>query len=75
METELFKLTVQMGMGGIFFYLYWVTNKRMQDQDAKHDADIARLYGQRINDLKFLAKLPTDLEGDYKMGPDSRVKA
>jgi len=66
MENEVFKLAVQLGVGGIFFYLYWVTNKRMQDQDAKHDQDIARLYDQRIVELKLFARLPTDLEGVKK---------
>lgn len=74
-EAEIVKFALQAGMGGVFFYLYWITNKRLQDQQDQHDRDIAALYGQRINDLKFIAKLPTDLEGDYKMGPDSRVKA
>lgn len=74
-EAELAKFVVQMGMGGIFFALYWITNKRLQEQDDKHERDIDRLYNMRINDLKWIAKVPTDLEGIYKMGPDSSVKA
>jgi hypothetical protein len=62
-ETEMLKFAVQMGMGGVFFYLYWITNKRLQEQDTKHDQDIARLYDQRIVELKLFARLPTDLEG------------
>ncbi len=62
-EAEMIKFAVQAGMGGVFFYLYWMTNKRLQEQDDKHDQDIARLYNMRINDLKLFARLPTDLEG------------
>ena len=75
LETELFKIAIQLGQAAIFFWLYLETNKRLQHQQDKHDADIDRLYSLRIRDLQFIAKLPTDLEGDYKMGPDSRVKA
>ena len=66
---------IQLGMGGIFFYLFWRADQRLQEQGDKHDREIAALYNLRIRDLQFIAKLPTDLEGDYKMGPDSRVKA
>jgi len=72
MENELFKAVLQMGMGGLFFWLWWMTNKRLQDQQDQHDKDIALLYGQRINDLKLFARLPTDLEGTPV---DSRQKA
>ncbi len=72
METELFKAVVQMGMGGLFFWLWWITNKRMQEQDEKHDQDIARLYEVRVQELKLFARLPTDLEGTPS---ESRVKA
>lgn len=75
MEAELIKLGVQLGMGGIFFYLYWQTNKQLLIQNDKHERDIDRLYSLRVRDLQFIAKLPTDLDGDYKMGPESRVKA
>lgn len=61
-ETEILKFAVQAGMGGVFFYLYWITNKRLQEQDDKHEQDINRLYNLRINDLKLFAHLPTDLE-------------
>jgi len=63
METEMLKFALQAGMGGVFFYLYWITNRRLQEQDDKHDQDIDRLYNLRINDLKLFARLPTDLEG------------
>lgn len=66
-ETEMIKYAVQLGMGGIFFYLYWRTDQRLQEQDRKHDADIARLYEMRVNELKLFARLPTDLTGDYTM--------
>jgi hypothetical protein len=72
METELFKIVLQAGMGGIFFYLYWMTNKRLEAQHDKHDQDIAALYAQRINDLKIMAKIPTELDGSAPANP--RVK-
>lgn len=62
-ETEMVKFAVQLGMGSIFFYLYWRTDQRLQEQDKKHEADIARLYDMRIQELKLMARLPTDLEG------------
>jgi hypothetical protein len=71
-ETEMLKFVVQMGMGGVFFWLYYVTNKRLQEQQDQHDHDIDRLYNLRINDLKLFARLPTDLEGTP---PESHVKA
>lgn len=74
MAAEL-PLIAQLGIGAIFFGLYWFTNKRLQEQQDKHDRDIDRLYNMRINDLKWIAKVPTDLEGNYRMGPDSTVKA
>lgn len=62
-ELEMLKLALQLGYGGVFFYLFWVTNKRLQDQNDKHDADIARLNEMRIQDLKLMARIPTELEG------------
>lgn len=75
MPVELLNLATQGAMAAVFFYLYWETNKRLQAQDDKHEKEIDRLYGMRINDLKLIAKLPTDLEGNYRVGPDSTVKA
>ena len=62
-ELELLKFAMQIGYGGIFFYLYWVTNDRLQKQADKHDADIARIQEQRIQELKLMARVPTNLEG------------
>lgn len=75
MPIEIVNLIAQFGMGGIFFWLYWDTRKRSMEQDDKHSRDVAALYGMWLNDIKYIAKLPTDLDGDYKMGPESRVKA
>lgn len=75
MPIEIVNLIAQFGMGGIFFWLYWDTRKRSMEQDDKHSRDVAQLYNMWLNDIKYIAKLPTDLDGDYKMGPESRVKA
>lgn len=66
-ETEIIKFVVQMGMGGVFFWLYWDTKKQLWEQDAKHDADIKQLYEMRVQELKLIARLPTDLEANYTM--------
>jgi hypothetical protein len=75
MPIELVNLVAQLGLSALFFYMFWDERKRTQLQDDKHDLEIAALYNLRINDLKWIAKLPTDLEGNYRMGPDSTVKA
>lgn len=75
MPIELVNLIAQFGMGALFFYMFWDERKRNQDKDIRHDQDIDRLYTLRIKDLQYIAKLPTDLEGNYRMGPDSPVKA
>lgn len=69
------KMAMQLGQAGLFLWLFLRVDARAQAQAVKHDLDIARLYNLRINDLKWLAKLPTDLDGDYRLGPDSTVKA
>lgn len=66
-ETEIIKFVVQAGLGGIFFYLYWDTRAELRKQNEKHDQDIARLYDQRVQELKQIARLPTDLTGEYSM--------
>lgn len=66
-ETELIKLAVQLGMGGIFFYLYWITREDLKKQNERHDQDIQRLYEMRVQELKLMARLPTDLEANYTM--------
>lgn len=75
MPIELINLMTQGALAAIFAYLYWDTKKRAQEQDDKHERDIDRLYSLRIKDLQYIAKLPTDLEGNYRVGPDSTVKA
>ena len=59
---QLVSFVTQMGLGGIFFYLYWDTRAELRKQNEKHDQDISRLYDQRIQDLKLLARTPTNLE-------------
>lgn len=75
MPIEIVNLIAQFGMGALFFYMFWDERKRTQTQDDKHDREIAALYNLRINDLKWIAKVPTDLEANYRVGPDSTVKA
>lgn len=75
MPIEVINLITQGALAAVFFYLYWDAKKRAQEQDDKHDRDIDRLYTLRIKDLQYIAKLPTDLEGNYRLGPDSSVKA
>jgi len=75
MPIELVNLMAQFGMGALFFWMYWDERKRNQAKDDRRDQDIATLYRMWLNDMRGLAKLPTDLDADYKLGPDSRVKA
>lgn len=63
MPQEVVNLIAQLGIAGIFFYLYWITNQRLQQQEEKHDADIKQLYEMRVSELKLIARLPTNLEG------------
>lgn len=67
MPQEIVNLMAQMGMAGIFFYLYWVTNQELKKQSEQHDQDIKQLYEMRIQDLKLLARGQTDLEANYTM--------
>lgn len=75
MELEVVKTALQLGQAGIFLWLFLRLDDRLEKRDAKHDAEIQRIQGQRINDLKWIAKVPTDLEANYRIGPDSTVKA
>jgi hypothetical protein len=75
MPIEIVNLIAQCGFGAIFFWLFWEQRKRSQEQDDKYEKRIAGLYTLWLNDIKYIAKLPTDLDGDYKLGPDSPVKA
>ena len=65
--NEIVNLVAQLGMGGIFFYLFWVTRDELKKQNERHDADIKALYEMRIQELKLLAGAKTDLEGNYTM--------
>jgi hypothetical protein len=58
-----FEVVKTLGEAAIFFWLYWDTKTRLQQQQDKHDQDIKQVYDQRVQDLKILARLPTDLEG------------
>ena len=75
MPVEVLNLIAQLGFGGLFFWLFLEQRKRSMEQDDKYEKRIAGLYTLWLNDIKYIAKLPTDLEGDYKLGPDSAVKA
>jgi hypothetical protein len=75
MEIEAVKTVLQLGQAGIFLWLFLRLDDRLEKRDAKYDAEIQRIQGQRINDLKWLSKIPTDLDANYRLGPDSTVKA
>ena len=75
MPIEIINLMTQGALAAVFFYLYWDAKKYAQEQAARYDREIDRLYSLRIKDLQYIAKLPTDLEGNYRAGPDSAVKA
>lgn len=65
--NEIVNLAAQLGLGGIFFYLFWVTREELRQQNARHDQDIKQLYEMRIQELKLLAGAKTDLEANYTM--------
>lgn len=65
--NEIVNLAAQLGLGGIFFYLFWVTRDELKKQNERHDQDIQRLYEMRVQELKLMARLPTDLEANYTM--------
>jgi len=67
MPVEVINLIAQGALSSVFFYLYWKTDKRLQEQQDRHDQDMQRLQEQRINDLRQFARLTTDLEGNYSM--------
>lgn len=75
LPTELISLIGQGALSAVFGWLYLDLKKRNQEEQDKHKLEIARLYDLRILEIKMLGNLPTDLDGDYKMGPESRVKA
>ena len=63
MELEAIKTALQLGQAGIFLWLFLRLDERLEKRDAKHDTEIQRIQEQRIQDLKLIAKLPTDLVG------------
>lgn len=67
MSPELLALIGNGAIGGVFAYLYWDLKKRYEELLAQRDREIARLYDLRILEIKTLANLPTDLEGNYTM--------
>lgn len=75
MEMELIKNLAQGAFGLAMFYLYRELRKEMQDMSARHDREAQQNFNRWLNDIRYMAKLPTDLEGDYKLGPDSPIKA
>ena len=86
LPPELISLIGQGALSAVFGWLYLDLKKRYQEmldkyeiqrqqREQQHAAEIVRLYDLRIFEIKMLGNLPTDLEGDYKAGPESRVKA
>lgn len=69
MELEAVKTALQLGQAGIFLWLFLRLDDRLEKRDAKHDADIQRLQEQRVTELKLIARLPTDVEGNYSIVP------
>lgn len=65
--NEIVSLAAQLGLGGIFFYLFWITREDLKKQNERHDQDIKQLYEMRIQELKLLARGQTDLTADYTM--------
>lgn len=75
MELELIKNLAQGAFGLAMWYLYRELRKEMVTMALRYEADRKQSYNRWLNDIRYMAKLPTDLEGDYKLGPDSPVKA
>lgn len=75
MPPELLSLIGNGAISGIFAYLYWDLKKRYEELLAQRDREMARLYDLRIFELKTMANLPTDIEGDYSLPPKTPVKA
>jgi len=62
-EIEVIRGLLDIGQAGLFLWLFLRVDSRLEKQNERHDQDIARLYDQRIADLKLLARTPTNLEG------------
>ena len=69
MELENIKTVLQLGQAAIFLWLFLRLDERLERRDARHDQDIQRLYDQRVQELRLIARLPTDLEANYTMPP------
>lgn len=63
MPPEVINFATQGAWGLVFFYLYWTTNQELRRQADKHDQEIARLFELRIQELRLMARIPTNLEG------------
>jgi hypothetical protein len=63
MEIESVKTALQLGQAAIFLWLFLRLDDRLEKRDAKHDAEIQRIQEQRVNELKIIARIPTDLQG------------
>ena len=70
-EIEVIKGLLQIGQAGLFLWLFLRSEARREEQDRRHDADIQRLYEMRVNELRLIARIPTNLEG----APPARVPA
>lgn len=75
MPPELLSLIGNGAISGIFAYLYWDLKKRYEELLAQRDREIARLYDLRIFEIKTMANLPTDIEGDYTLPSRTTAKA
>lgn len=67
MELEAIETALQLGQAAIFLWLFLRLDERLEKRDAQHDQDIKRLYDQRVQELRLMARLPTDLEANYTM--------
>ena len=63
MPPELVSIVTQGAWGMVFFWLYWRTNEELLKQAQRHDQEMARLWELRIQELRLMARIPTNLEG------------
>lgn len=75
MPPELLSLIGNGAISGIFAYLYWDLKKRYEELLTSREREIARLYDLRIFEIKTLANLPTDIEGEYSLPSRAPAKA
>lgn len=66
-EFEAIKGLFQVGQGLVFLWLFLRLDARLEKRDEQHDHDIQRIYDQRVQELRLIARLPTDLEANYTM--------